>query len=108
MTFEKIKEDVVDEKKWITAKQLKIFAINLGLSMACLGFLLSLLAVCTVGLEVSFFVILFAVLGYMFIFDYCAEDEKTLKILLKLSKFWWIILLLNVLLYMVLNYFHFL
>ena len=108
MTFQKIKEEVVDEKKWVTGKELRVFAIHLGLFMVCLSFLVSILAVCTVGLGVSFFVILFAVMGYLFIFDYCAEDERGIRFWMRLSKFWWVILILNVSLYLLLSYFHFL
>lgn len=107
MTFQKIKEDLVEEKQWVTEKKLTRFALNLGLAMLTIGVALSLITLSIMGLPMTILTIVCMVCIYMFTFDCCVESEKTLNRAIKLAKFWWLGILLCVAVYTVLRMFQF-
>lgn len=88
MTFQKIKEEVVDNQKWTTEKKLRRFSRNLALFVGLFGFMLGIFTFYVVNLAVTLFVVVFSVLLYAWIFDWCAESEVALRRWMVVSKFW--------------------
>ena len=89
MTFQKIKEVVVEEKGLMTQKELGKFSIQLALFILGLCSSLSFATYAILGFAVTVIVIFLSILGYTWIFDLVTESEKAFKAVNKMAKFWW-------------------
>lgn len=107
MTYQKIKEIIVDERKVITEKKLKGLTRRLTLFIvglcACLGLAVSNI----LGFGAVVVVTLGGVFLYSTMFDLCAESDGALKAVNVCSRFWIIFPILFVVIYCVLKYFNF-
>lgn len=107
MTYQRIKENLVDEQKAITEKNLKKLVIRLALfilgAILCLSFSVYKL----LGLFATLVVILGGVFTYSCLLDYCVEDTKNIKKVSIISRLWIIFPIVFVVLYLVFNYFNF-
>lgn len=108
MVFEKFKEDVVVAKGWTDKKGCAKFAKRLALLCLLVGVGVGTVALSTVGVLVA--VIVLCASGFLFIWliDMSDEDEETFKKMNKVSKFWWLTLILDILVVLVLKFFRFL
>ena len=107
MVFNTFKEDIVESKGWATAKEIKKFAIRLALLMFTLSLAVGLVVYsCLGGLVVIAF---FALMGFAFValIDWSDEEESNFKLMQKVSKFWWVGIILIVLSYVGLKYMQF-
>lgn len=107
MVFEKFKEDVVVEKGWTDRKGCIKFAKRLALLCLLVGVGLGIIALSTVGVLVT--IIVLCASGFLFIWliDLADEEEGTFKKLNKVSKFWWLALILDIAVVIVLKLFRF-
>lgn len=108
MTFQKIKESVVDEQKRLTSKQLIKLAINLALAFLGICLTLGLATYALLGFSFTALVILCTILAYNWTFDMFVEDTKAGTFIINFAKFWWINYFLLLGVYLVLKYFRFL
>ena len=107
MVFNTFKEAVVEEKGWATAKEIKKFVFRLALLTITLALAIGLIVYSCLG---SFVVIAFFIamgLGYIALIDWSDEEESNFKLMQKISKFWWVGIILIVLSYVFLKYMQF-
>ena len=107
MIFQKFKEDVVVEKGWATIKEIKNMACRLGLLTIFLALGLGLITYSTVGFPVTLIVLILLGMGYVWMFDMADETEEMFKLVMKISKLWWISLIIDVIIFLLLKYFRF-
>lgn len=107
MTFESIKENLVKEKKLLTDKELKRYCLGLFLFCLTFGGTLAFAVACILSPAFAILLMVVIGLGFIWILDYSVEDENFLKISRKLSKLWFLGIILFVAVYMVLVYFKF-
>lgn len=108
MVFNKFKEDVVIEKGWASKKSINKMTIGLALWTILIAFGLSLITACTVGLLITCLVLFLSGLGFVWVFDLADETEDNLKATMKFAKFWWLGIVMDILIFLVLKMFHFL
>ena len=103
MTFQKIKDTLVTERKLLTQKELNKLSLNLALVV--LGFCLSLglLTYATVGFGTTVIIIILSILAYTWIFDFAVESEKSLERVRKITKFWWFTYIILAIVFIVLK-----
>lgn len=107
MTFQKIKEVVVDEQKRMTSKQLTKLTIQLALAMIGIVLSLGLTVYSILGFSFTLLVIVGAMVTYMIIFDLFVQDLKAAKNIIIFGKLWWIYYILTVIIFLVLKTFRF-
>lgn len=108
MTFQKIKETVVDNQKRLTMKQLTKLVINLALAFIGICLTLGLLTYVILGFSFTFLIIVFSILAYNWICNIFVEDESSYSKIEKFARFWWISYILFVVVFFVLKMFRFL
>lgn len=107
MTFDKLKETVVDKEKFATQKELVKMLINLALSILTYSLALGLAINSILGYRVLIVLLLIAVFGFLWTCDLAAENKENFKKVEKLTKFWWSGLVLTVVVYVVLRMYNF-
>lgn len=107
MTFEGVKKSLVEEKKLLTNKELKKYCVNLFLFSLTFGGTLAFSIACILSPALAVIFTVGMGLGFIWILDYSVENEDFLKFTRKISKLWFLGLILFVAVYMVLVYFKF-
>lgn len=108
MTFQRIKEEVVENQKRLTVKELVKLVINLALAFIGICITLGLLTYAILGFAYTVIIILCAIFAYNLVFDIFVEDEKVGKHIVLFSKLWWIEYILIVIVFLILKLFGFL
>lgn len=108
MIFEKFKEDVVVEKGWADMKAIKKMAVRLAILVFLVALGVGMITIATVGTFITVIVLILAALAYIWIFDLADEEEKYFRITMKASKLWWLGLLFDIAIYVLLHLFRFL
>lgn len=108
MIFDVFKEDVVEQKGWATEKEIKKFILRLALLVIILTFGIGILLMTTVGMLVTIAFIVVMTLVYIGLVDIADEEEHYFKTLMKVSKFWWLAIPIDVAIIVILNMFMFL
>lgn len=107
MTYQKIKEEVVDNKEWLTDKELVKLAKNLGLFLILLCLCIGMVTFYILGLPSTVITVILIALSYVLIFDIIMESKEMLLRVQKISRLWWIGIILCVIVYCILSYFNF-
>jgi hypothetical protein len=108
MTYQKIKEAVVEEQKRLTNKKLRVFVIKLALSFLCLSFALCLATSQILSFQFTILIMFLALFAFSTTLNMFVEDEASGKRIMRFANFWWIWLIVTVIIYLVLKYFRFL
>ena len=95
MTYQKIKETVVDEQKVLNSKQFKKF-IKYALLMLTFMIEFVMIAFAITNSLIAVFTSLLFIAGFIWFLDWAVEENKVLTNLIKLSKLWWLNILLIV------------
>lgn len=90
MTYQKIKETLVDEKNQLSEKSFRNLATRLALLMLGLVLSFGVATFAIVGLAFTVIVIALAIMGYVWVFDLVISDALYLSKVIKVSKFWWV------------------
>lgn len=107
MTYNELNNKIVKEKGWVTSKKFKVMLVELALTCLTGGYSLSLLVSAVSNTLYSIFVFIIMVLSYIWLLDYCDEDEKNFNFVRKFSHGWLGISVLIVIEVIVLKYFNF-
>ena len=104
MTYQKIKDTLVNEKNIMTEKDFKKLLISMGLSF--MGFMLALniVVVATIGLSFSILIGIIGVVMFMVLLDFLIEESEKIPKIRKLTKFWWITYILAFVVWLSLKY----
>lgn len=108
MTYQKVKEELVDKRKVVTAKELKKFAVNMFLMVMGTAICISIPVMCILGTTVALIATVGCMFVYLQMFDFVCEEENAFKKWNKLSKFWVVPFILTVGVVIALKYFKFL
>lgn len=108
MTFDKLRDTVVKEKKFATQKELVKVVINLALSIVTYSFALGLAINSILGYRFLFALLLIAVCAFLWICDFSAETKESFVKVQKLTRLWWTGIIAFVVIYIVLKIFNFL
>lgn len=108
MTFQRIKETIVEEQKRMTFKELIKLTINLALAFTGICLALSLACFAILGYQFTFLVIVFTVVAFNLVFDLYVEDEKASVKIDRVAKFWWVAYIIVVVVFFILKFFRFL
>lgn len=107
MTYQKIKEEVVDKQGRLTTKQFTQLVIKLGLSYFGILLILSLAVSSLFGIGASVLVALFVLLAFLSTLDMYAEDEGKHKGVCVFANTWILYYILLIVEFLVLKYFMF-
>lgn len=107
MTYEKLVNKVVKEENWLTDKQMVKFLVKLALLLVFVG--LGLYVVIDLLISKLLGVLAFIVMIFLYtqLLNVTAENEESFKAVYKASKFWWLGLLADIAVFVVLVYFRF-
>lgn len=108
MTFDKLRDTVVKEKKFATQKELVKVVINLALSLVTYSLALGLAINSILGYRFLLALLIIAVCAFLWICDFSAETKESFVKVQKLTRLWWTGIILFVLIYIVLKMFNFL
>lgn len=108
MTFDKLRDTVVKEKKFATQKELVKVVINLALSIVTYSLALGLAINSILGYRFLFALLLIAVCAFLWICDFSAETKESFVKVQKLTRLWWTGIIVFVIIYIVLKMFNFL
>lgn len=108
MTFDKLRDTVVKEKKFATQKELVKVVINLALSIVTYSLALGLAINSILGYRFLFALLLIAVCAFLWICDFSAETKESFVKVQKLTRLWWTGIVVFVIIYIVLKMFNFL
>ena len=108
MTFEGIKQSLVEEQKLLDNKGLKRLCLNTALCFLTFGADVSLVIVPTIGPSWALIGIIGLVFLYLDLLTICTTDEKVLRRTQKLSKLWFLGIILFIALYVLLRMVHWL
>lgn len=107
MTFESMRRKVVEENKFATGKELNKVVINLGLSIVFSSIWLGLITVSTVGLNLFVFTLFCLISMFILVCNYASESEDSFRKVKKITKFWWLNLIIIGVVFIVLKLFYF-
>lgn len=107
MVFGKFKEDIVVEKGWASNKSIKKMTIGLALWTLLVAIGLGMITLCTVGSLMTFVVLILTGIGFLWVFDLADESEENLKLVMKVAKFWWLAVIVDMGIFFVLKIFNF-
>lgn len=107
MVFNTFKEDLVKEKGWATDKEIKKFIVRLALLMFTLALALGLIVYSCLGSLVTIAFFIAMGLGFVALVDWSDEEEDNFKKMQKISKFWWLGIILIVLSFVFLKFMQF-
>ncbi len=107
MTYQKIKETVVNEHKIMTTKQLRWFMVKLVLFIFGASMTLALPAGTLLGARVSLIVFILAFLLFNTLVSLIVEDKDSFKRVNIAAKLWWLPYILFVVVFIVLKFFNF-
>ena len=107
MTLQKLKTDLVDEKKILDKKSFKKLIINALLFIGLGIFSLCIVIVNILNILFTVAVLIFGVFIFSWSMDYLVEDENNTKKAIKIFRLWWIWLIVIVAICFVLSYFNF-
>lgn len=79
MTLHKLSKTFVDERKLMTAKELRILVIKVGLAFIGLGLDIAILTTNLMGMPITILVVFGLMFGFNWVFDMVAEDEDSLN-----------------------------
>ena len=108
MTFDKLKETVVEKNKYTTVKDLIKVVINLALSVFCYSLALGVAINSILGYRFLLAILLIAVFAFLWTCDLAAESKESYLKVKKITKFWWTGIVLLVVVCIVLKIFNFL
>lgn len=108
MTFDKLRDTVVKEKKFATQKELVKVVINLALSIVTYSLALGLAINSILGYRFLFALLIIAVCAFLWICDFSAETKESFVKVQKLTRLWWTGIVVFVIIYIVLKIFNFL
>lgn len=108
MTFDKLRDTVVKEKKFATQKELVKVVINLALSIVTYSLALGLAINSILGYRFLFALLLIAICAFLWICDFSAETKESFVKVQKLTRLWWTGIVVFVIIYIVLKMFNFL
>lgn len=107
MTYQRIKEIIVDEQKRMTQKELVKLVIQLSLALVGIVLALGLAVYSILGVSFTLIVIVGAILAFTLLCDLFVQDLKAAKNIVTFGKFWWIYYILLVIVFFVLKSFNF-
>ena len=107
MTYQKIKEKLVEDKKMLSPRELRKFVLKVITMELGVVFDLSLLVFSIVNSSLTIIVIFLAILAFNWVFDWIVEDPPILQKIQKYCRFWWIPYILLVTIYLVLAFYGF-
>lgn len=107
MTYQKIKEKLVDTEKVLTAKELRSLTTKLALFIFGICMILTTLTIKVFGASLTIVVIFLSILSYLWTFDYMLTDVNVLRKFQKTLKLWWLTYIVLVAEYIVLTIFRF-
>lgn len=104
MTYEKFVKEVTTRDSSLTRKDIAKFTRRFFISYICMSLTMVYFCACTLpNVVVPLIAILLAVL-VLFMYDYMAENEVFFKRVAKISKHWWLHVVLAVLLCFLITY----
>lgn len=107
MTFDKLRDTVVKDKKYATYSELVKLVINIALSIITYSLALGIAVNSILGYRFLVVLLLIAVFGFLWICDLSAETMESFKKVQKVTKFWWTGIIVLVAVVVVLKMFHF-
>lgn len=107
MTYQKIKEKLVEDKKMLSPRELRKFVLKVTMMELGVVFDLSLLVFSIVNSSLTIIVIFLAILAFNWVFDWVVEDPPILQKIQNYCRFWWIPYILLVAIYLVLAFYGF-
>lgn len=88
MTYQKLKDTIIEKDNGVmTEKQFRRFIFRFAMMILTLALEFALVAGILVNTYLSIFVMIIMVFAFLWILDWCAEDEKVLKRFNLMSKF---------------------
>lgn len=108
MTYQKVKEELVDNRKVATAKELKKFAVCMFLMIMGVAICISIPVISILGTTFALLVVVGCLFVYLQMFNFVCEEENAFKKWSKISKLWFIPYILTIVVVMALKYFKFL
>lgn len=107
MTFENMRRKVVEEDKFATEKELTKLVLNLGLSVVTSSIWLAFITLSTVGLNLWVFAIFCLIGTFILVCNYAVESEYSFNKVKKITKFWWVNIIIIIVVFLVLKWFYF-
>lgn len=107
MTYQKLKENIVDERKVLTEKKFRRLLLRIALFSITSGACLTLAALRLVGFGLAILVVASFVVVFILMCDLCTESDDALRKISIASRFWVIFPILFVVVYYVLSYYNF-
>lgn len=107
MTLEGLRKNLVEERQVYTQKELSKFCRNLFLSCLTFGGTTVFVVACTISVPFSAFIALLFGLLYLWILDYCVEDDNFRNRVQSFSKLWFLGIIAFVAIYVCFKYFGF-
>lgn len=108
MTYQKVKEELVNKRKVISSKDLKKLSINLFLMVLGVACCISLPLMCILGSGFAIISLIACLFIYLQVFNMLCEDEESIGKIRKFVKLWIIPYILFIGIFFTLKYFKFL
>lgn len=104
MTYERFVKEVTTRDSKLTRKDISKFTRRFFTSFICLSLVLLYFCSCTLpNVVVPLIGVLLAIL-VLFLYDYMAESENFFNKAMKVSRHWWLHIVLAVMLYVLITY----
>lgn len=107
MTFDKLRDTIVTEKKFASYKELVRMVINLALSILMYSLALGLAISRILNYRFLLAVLIIAVFAFLWICDLAAETKESFLRIQKITKFWWTGIIAIIAIFIVLRTFNF-
>lgn len=108
MTYQNLRTKVVEEQREMTPKAFRRFMLRYAMMLLTLAFEFMLVVSSIVNYYVALVTGIIFILAFIWLLDWCGEDKKTLGIVRKLSRVWFLNILLIVGTFFILKVTHFL